>query len=68
MRRPAYDRRIVVRFNQIDARKGAKRRPALRKNTIVRKSAKTAITRDALDTPAAPKRTIGVDLGDQESH
>lgn len=40
----------------------------MRKNTIVRKSAKTAITRDALDTPAAPKRTIGVDLGDQESH
>jgi hypothetical protein len=67
MRRPVYDRRFVVRFNQIGALKGAKRRPTLKKNTIARKGARTAFTRrEVLD--ASPKRTIGVDLGDQDSH
>jgi transposase len=66
MRRPVYDRRFVDSFNQIDALEGAKRRPALKKNSNTRQGRKQT------ELPKAPrlKRSpiVGVDVGDKNSH
>src|ERR1700730_8592079 len=64
MRRPVYDRRFVDSFNQIDALKGAKRRPTLKKNS------NTSQPRKRAPMVQAPRsiQTVGVDVSDRISH
>ncbi len=66
MRRPVYDRSFVDSFKSISALKGAKRRPALKKNTKTTRLSKS--TAQDTTTTESPRKTVGIDLGDQISH
>src|SRR5713226_5938745 len=44
-----------------------KRRPALKKNTTTTSSARSKKTRQTVSTKTTPTRTVGIDLGDQNS-
>jgi transposase len=66
MRRLVYDRSFVGSFNPIDALEGAKRRPALKKNSKSTRQSKGKTVNKT--TTTSPKTTIGIDLGDQKSH
>jgi transposase len=66
MRRPVYDRRFVDSFNQIDALEGAKRRPALKKNSNTKQRRKQT---ELGKTPRRQRSPIvGIDVGDKNSH
>jgi hypothetical protein len=64
MRRPVYDRRFVDRLNQIDALNGAKRRPALKKNSNTKPRRKQT---EIVKTPRGIQ-IVGVDVSDKISH
>jgi transposase len=56
----------VCSFKSINALTGAKRRLALKKNTKTTRPRKNAAQKTA--TTMSPRRTVGIDLGDQTSH
>src|SRR5437879_2291797 len=63
MRRPVYDR-SELQINQRTHR--CKRRLAMKKNSKTMRPPKVAAQETA--TIASPRRTVGIDLGDQTSH
>jgi len=56
----------VCSFKSINALTGAKRRLALKKNTKTTRPRENAAQKTA--TTMSPRRTVGIDLGDQTSH
>jgi hypothetical protein len=56
----------VCSFKSINALTGAKRRLALKKNSKTMRPRKNATQKTA--TTLSPRRTVGIDLGDQTSH
>jgi hypothetical protein len=56
----------VCNFKSINALTGAKRRLALKRNTKTTRPRRSAAQEIA--TTMSPRRTVGIDLGDQTSH